>query len=361
MAGDPEEDRRVRRQHRRSSARCRRSATRRRPPRSRRSSRRTRCRTPNARCSSRSSGSQPAPRGAASQAPKLAEWLKSPGGDPAQEGLHRQAGGVPAAAAGGQHVVGAGAVVAERDRRVGADEDRARRCAPARPTRGRRAVWISRCSAAYASTTRRPCVEVVDQHDADCSPVSAAVTRSACLVAGTCRASSASTASASATESVTSTLAASGSCSAWLIRSAATCAGSAVSSARIAISVGPASASMPTTPRSSRLAAVDPDVARAGDQVDRLAASARRAVAPASRPPGRRRPRTPRRRRAARRRRAPGRRAGRRCPAAAGWPPRATRRRRPGRAPRSSPRWTGTRQAAGDVEADPGDRHPAAR
>jgi hypothetical protein len=50
---------------------------------------------------------------------------------------------------------------------------------------------------------------------------------------------------------VTSTLAASGSCSAWLIRSAATCTGSAVSSARIAISVGPASASMPIRPRSS--------------------------------------------------------------------------------------------------------------
>ena len=46
------------------------------------------------------------------------------------------------------------------------------------------------------------------------------------------------------------------SCSAWLIRSAATCAGSAVSSARIAISVGPASESMPMRPLSSRLAAV---------------------------------------------------------------------------------------------------------
>ena len=55
--------------------------------------------------------------------------------------------------------------------------------------------------------------------------------------------------------SVTSTLAAAGSCSAWLIRSAATYAASALSSARIAISVGPASESMPTTPLSSRLAA----------------------------------------------------------------------------------------------------------
>ena len=55
-------------------------------------------------------------------------------------------------------------------------------------------------------------------------------------------------------EVVTSTAAAIGSCSAWLSRSAATYAGSAVSSARIAISVGPASESMPTTPLSSRLA-----------------------------------------------------------------------------------------------------------
>jgi hypothetical protein len=76
------------------------------------------------------------------------------------------------------------------------------------------------------------------------------------LVAGTCRASSASTASTSSGAGVTSTEAASGSCSAWLIRSAATCTGSAVASARIAISVGPASASMPTRPCSSRLAAV---------------------------------------------------------------------------------------------------------
>jgi hypothetical protein len=44
--------------------------------------------------------------------------------------------------------------------------------------------------------------------------------------------------------------------------------GSAVSSARIAISVGPASESMPTWPLSSRLAATDVDVAGTGDQVD---------------------------------------------------------------------------------------------
>lgn len=76
-----------------------------------------------------------------------------------------------------------------------------------------------------------------------------------CLVAATWGASSASVAAASSSESVTRTAAAIGSCSAWLIRSAATCAGSAVASARIAISVGPASASIPMRPLRRRLAA----------------------------------------------------------------------------------------------------------
>ena len=54
---------------------------------------------------------------------------------------------------------------------------------------------------------------------------------------------------------VMSRQAASSSCSAWATRSAATYRGSAVSSAMIATSVGPASPSVPTTPRSTRLAA----------------------------------------------------------------------------------------------------------
>lgn len=91
---------------------------------------------------------------------------------------------------------------------------------------------------------------------ADWRPPSAAVTRSRCTVVGSWAASSASVAAASSSLGVTSTLPAISSCSAWLIRSAATCAGSAVWSARIAISVGPASASMPTRDRHSRLAAV---------------------------------------------------------------------------------------------------------
>ena len=60
---------------------------------------------------------------------------------------HRQPRGVAGAAAGGQHVVGAGAVVAERDRRVRADEDRAGVADP-RGHAAASAVWISRCSAA---------------------------------------------------------------------------------------------------------------------------------------------------------------------------------------------------------------------
>ncbi len=72
--------------------------------------------------------------------------------------------------------------------------------------------------------------------------------RSACLAEPIWSTRAESTASASCSLSVISTLAAMGSCSAWLIRSAATNAASAVSSAMIAISVGPASASMLTVP-----------------------------------------------------------------------------------------------------------------
>ena len=43
-----------------------------------------------------------------------------------QERAHRQPGGVAGAAGRGQHVVGPGAVVAERDGGEGADEDGAR-------------------------------------------------------------------------------------------------------------------------------------------------------------------------------------------------------------------------------------------
>ena len=177
--------------------------------------------------------------------------------DAAQERLHGQARRVPRAAAGGQHVVGAGAVVAERDRAVRADEDRAGVAHPG----GDRARRRRSGSPGARRRRRRPPASPSSTADTrtppDCVPRSAVGDPLGVLGGRRPGASSsASTASASSTESVTSTLAASGSCSAWLIRSAATCTGSAVSSARIAISVGPASESMPISPRSSRFAAV---------------------------------------------------------------------------------------------------------
>ena len=58
----------------------------------------------------------------------------------------------------------------------------------------------------------------------------------------------------SGSEVVISTAGESGPCSAWLSRSTATTNGSACSSATTRISVGPAKRSMPTSPKSCRLA-----------------------------------------------------------------------------------------------------------
>ena len=103
----------------------------------------------------------------------------------------------------------------------------------------------------------QPGVEVVDQHDARLRAVERGADPLGVLGRrAPARAPAPGRRRPAPRWSVTSTAPASGSCSAWLIRSAATCAGSAVSSARIAISVGPASESMPIRPRSSRLAAV---------------------------------------------------------------------------------------------------------
>ena len=110
------------------------------------------------------------------------------------------------------------------------------------------AVWISRCSAAYAFATSTAWSRSSTSTMADCRPASDVVMRSACVAVGTWRSSSAVTASARASLGVTRTLAAIGSCSDWLIMSAATNAGSAVSSAITAISVGPASESIATVP-----------------------------------------------------------------------------------------------------------------
>ena len=93
-----------------------------------------------------------------------------------------------------------------------------------------------------------------------------------------------------------------GPCSAWPSRSVAHISTSAVSSAMISVSVGPASRSMPTRPNSCRLASATIGVAGADQHVDRRRSS--RAERPSPRPPGcRRADRSRRRRRAPSRRR----------------------------------------------------------
>ena len=173
-----------------------------------------------------------------------------------EERPHRQSRRVAGTAGGREHVVGAGAVVAERHRGVRTDEDRAGVADARCPVDSVDRVDLEVLGGIRVDDLLA-LVEVVDQRRSPTArPDSAAVTRSACLVAATWRLElGLAPRRASRVESVTRTLAASGSCSAWLIRSAATYAGSAESSARIAISVGPASESMPTTPRSSRFAA----------------------------------------------------------------------------------------------------------
>ena len=107
----------------------------------------------------------------------------------------------------------------------------------------------------------------------DCSPDREVRIRSTCRVTDTCLSSSASTSSASDGDVVTSTAAAIGSCSAWLSRSDATYAGSAVSSARIAISVGPGLGVDADDALEQPLGRDGVDVAGTGHQVD-LAARA---------------------------------------------------------------------------------------
>ena len=81
------------------------------------------------------------------------------------------------------------------------------------------------------------------------------------------RRTSASTASASASSGVTSRAGESGPCSAWVRRSAATVAGSAVASASTRPSDGPAGRSMPTSPTISILAAVTQALPGPDDEV----------------------------------------------------------------------------------------------
>ena len=281
--------------------------------------------------------------------------------DAAQERLHRQPAGVPGAAAGGQHVVGAGAVVAQRDRRPRADEDRAgvahphrhlaRRPGSGSPGARRRRRRRPRSPASRSSTRTTP----------DWVPSSAVVIRSRVLGGGHLPGHQRPGRRRRAPRwSVTSTAPASGSCSAWLIRSAATCAGSAVSSARIG-DLGRAGLGVDADQAAQQpLGRRHVDVARPGDHVDRLAGPG--AVAEHGDRLGPADGVDLGDARAARRRRGPPGRAGRRGRAAAG---EAT-------AIDSTPAiCAGTtfmttlrqqrRQAAGHVEARPGAPAPSAR
>ncbi|CAM5744458.1 hypothetical protein SALBM311S_07709 [Streptomyces alboniger] len=125
-----------------------------------------------------------------------------------------EARGVAGAAAGGQDVVGPGGVVAERDRRPGPDEDRARVAHPV-GHQGRVRRLDLQVFGAVRVDHPQALVDPVDQHDRGLPAVQRGEIRSStCLLAATCGSSSFSTASAMLTESVTSTAAASGSCSA---------------------------------------------------------------------------------------------------------------------------------------------------
>ena len=125
--------------------------------------------------------------------------------DAAQERLHRQPAGVPGAAAGGQHVVGAGAVVAQGHRRPGADEDRAGVADPRGHLAGVPRLDLQVLGGVGVDHAQ-PGVEVVDQHDAGLACRRApSVIRSECLVAATWPGTSSRTASASASLVVTST------------------------------------------------------------------------------------------------------------------------------------------------------------
>ena len=143
-----------------------------------------------------------------------------------EERAHRQARGVAGAAAGGQHVVGAGAVVAERDRRVRSRRRSRRRCGPGRRHGGGVRGLDLEVLGGVGVDDREALLEVVDQHDAGLAarPARCGSARRAGSPRPACRARPRPRRRA-AREAVTSTAAASGSCSAWLSRSAATYAG----------------------------------------------------------------------------------------------------------------------------------------
>ena len=183
------------------------------------------------------------------------------------EGVDAQRAREPRRARGREHVVHAGEVVAERGGRIVADEDRP--CV-ADLVDERLGVRRTRARGARVRGRRPRCAPRRRRRRARCCRWWRGSRRCSARRARrrAARRPPRSTASATASSHVTRTAAPPGPCSAWARRSAATQRGSAVSSATIATSDGPAKPSIPTTPATSRFADRDVDVAGTDDDVD---------------------------------------------------------------------------------------------
>ena len=177
--------------------------------------------------------------------------------DAAQERLHRQAAGVPGASAGGQHVVGAGEVVAEGHRRLYCtDEDRPGVAHPGSDLGGVRGHDLEVLRGPGVDHPQARASRSSTRTIADCSPASAVsdplgVFRRCDLRFELGRRRRRRAAASVGDEQAGGERVVLG----LADQVGGEDRGSAVSSARMAISVGPASESMPITPRSSRLAA----------------------------------------------------------------------------------------------------------
>ena len=166
---------------------------------------------------------------------------------------HAEPGREARRARGRQHVVRAADIVADRLRRMRAEEDRAG-IADAAGEASASAASISRCSGAIASTSGTASSSVPTRMMAPKSRQDAPAMSARGSVLS-CASTAFSTASASAASSVIRIDCALASCSACARRSAAIQSGLPVLSARISTSDGPAIMSMPTLPNTSRFAA----------------------------------------------------------------------------------------------------------
>ena len=188
--------------------------------------------------------------------------------EPRHEVLGRERRGEARGAAGRQHVVRARHVVAHHLRRVPARGTPRPRGAPARAAPPGRAP-AARGARARARWPARPpprgsAVSTSAPWPASAAPRDVAA-RAARRAGGRARPRPRRAARATG---VSSTARAIGSCSAWASRSAATKSASALSSATTTTSLGPATMSMPTSPKTCALGERDVDVAGADDLVD---------------------------------------------------------------------------------------------